>query len=55
MKNVKTIIKEFSKDVYKLEISEFSVGGFLYSIYINDVFDKNYRRLDRETKEFFNI
>ena len=55
MTTLKTITVEFSKDTYTLEVCEFSVGGVCYSMYINGNFDKNYRRLDKETKKFFGL
>jgi len=53
MKTLKTLTVEFSKDVYKMEVVQGTYCLF-YSIYINGKFEKTYKRLPKELREFFN-
>jgi hypothetical protein len=55
MKTLKTITKEYSKDVYVLEVLEGSFGAKHYSLYINDIFQKTYMRLPKDLRQFFNL
>lgn len=54
MKVLKTITVNFSKDKYTLEIIEGTFGQKIYSLFINDVYNKNYMRLPKDLREFFN-
>jgi len=53
MKLINTIEIEFSKDLYKLEVLEGEYGTKFYYIYINGVYDKKYKRLPKDLREFF--
>lgn len=54
MKTIEKITVNFSKDTYTLEVTEGSVGQKIYSIFINGEYNKNYLRLPKDLKEFFN-
>jgi hypothetical protein len=54
MTTIKTIEVNFSRDTYKLEIKEGQFGSKIYSTYINGVYDRNYVRLPKDLREFFN-
>lgn len=55
MTTIKTIEIEFSKDIYTLEVKEGTFGTKFYSLFINGMFQKNYRRLSKDLKEFFKL
>jgi|14BtaG_2_1085337.scaffolds.fasta_scaffold00589_12 hypothetical protein len=55
MKTVNTIEVEFSRDTYKLEVLEGEFGTKFYHLFINGDFDKSYKRLPSDLREFFNI
>jgi len=55
MKTIKTITKVYSKDTYEMEICEGSFGSKSYYISINGVFNKSYKRIPKDLREFFNI
>lgn len=55
MKVLKTITKEYSKDVYLMEILEGSFGAKHYSLFINGIFQKTYMRIPKDLREFFNV
>jgi hypothetical protein len=54
MTTIKTIEVNFSRDTYTLEIKEGQFGSKIYSTYINGVYDRNYIRLPKDLREFFN-
>ncbi len=54
MKILKTITVNFSKDTYTLEVTEGTFGQKIYSLFINGVYNKNYMRLPKDLREFFN-
>lgn len=54
MKILKTITVNFSKDTYTLEVKEGTFGNKIYSLFINDVYNRNYKRLPKDLREFFN-
>jgi hypothetical protein len=53
MKTVNTVEIEFSRDTYRMEILEGEFGTKFYHIFINGEFDKSYKRLPSELREFF--
>jgi hypothetical protein len=55
MKVLKTITREYSKDVYLMEILEGSFGDKHYSLFVNGIFQKTYMRMPKDLREFFNI
>lgn len=52
---INTIELEFSKDLYKLEVYKEEYGTKFYYIYINGTFNKNYKKLPKDLKQFFNL
>ena len=55
MKTIKTITVEFSKDIYEMEVCEASFGSLFYYISVNGTFNKSYKRLPKDLREFFNL
>ena len=55
MKTVNTIEVEFSKDTYKLEVLEGEFGTKFYHLFINGDFDKSYKRLPSDLRDFFKL
>ena len=53
MTTVNTIEVEFSRDTYKLEVLEGEFGTKFYHLFINGDFDKSYKRLPSDLKDFF--
>jgi hypothetical protein len=55
MTTIKTIKIQFSKDIYILEVKEGTFGNKFYSLFINGMFQKNYKRLSKDLKDFFKL
>jgi len=53
MKLINTIEIEFSKDLYKLEVLEGEFGTKFYHIFTNGIFDRSYKRLPKDLRDFF--
>ena len=55
MELTNTIELQFSRDTYKLEVLEGEFGTKFYHLFINGDFDKSYKRLPSDLREFFGI
>ena len=55
MKAIKTIEVEFSKDTYKLEVLEAEFGTKFYHLFTNGNFDRSYKRLPADLRDFFKL
>ena len=55
MKLIKTIEIEYSRDTYKMEILEADFGTKFYHIFINGKFEKSYKRLPADLRDFFKL
>ena len=55
MELINTIELQFSRDTYKLEVLEGEFGTKFYHLFINGDFDKSYKRLPSDLREFFGI
>mgnify|MGYP005992636443 FL=1 len=55
MQLINTIELEFSRDIYKLEVLEGEFATKFYHLFINGDFDKSYKRLPSDLREFFGI
>jgi hypothetical protein len=52
---INTIEVEFSKDLYKLEVLTGEFGTKFYYLYTNGNFDRSYKRLPKDLREFFGL